>query len=202
MATTTSLNGTITANQIFITLTAFTNPATTFSSQTLLQFTTGEICLVTDATLSPTLQVVRGYRGTGAAAHTTNEGIVYGLTSDSNWPARPQTGINQGVIRLNAQSVTATGATGTDAAIVTAQPGAFLDVTGVSGTGLNMPIPAVGDWYTFRNNGTGVIKFYSIGATINGTTGTTAVSVTATGDLGGTFQCAVAGAWKIAPMAT
>ena len=53
--------------------------------------------------------------------------------------------------------------------VVTAPPPAYLNVTGVSGTGLNLPIPAVGDFYSFRNNGTGVIKLYCIGGTINGT---------------------------------
>lgn len=202
MATTTSLNGTITAGASFITLTAFTNPATTFGSQAALLFATGECCLITDATLTPTLQVVRGYRATTAVAHTTGEGVQYGVLSDGIFVAFPQYPIIQPVLRGNAQSVTSTGATGTDAAIVTAASSAFLDVTGVSGTGINLPVPQVGDFYSFRNNGTGVIKFYSVGATINGTTGTTAVSVSATGNLGGIFQCAVAGAWKIAPMPT
>lgn len=201
--TTTKLNGTITAGAQLITLSAFTEPRTGFGAEAILRFTTGEVCKIVDASLTPTLSVVRGYWGTLAAAHTTNEGVVYGLTGDAAWPAVPQTIVPSApLLRTNAQEVTATGATGTDAAVLTAPPPAFLNITGVSGTGLNLPVPAVGDFYTFRNSGTGVIKLYSIGATINGTTGTTAVSITATGDLGGILQCATAGAWYIAPMAT
>lgn len=201
--TTTKLSGTITASAQQITLAAFTEPRTTFGAEAMLKFDTGEVCKIVDASLTPTLSVVRGYFGTLAVAHTTNAGVTYGLMSDAAWPLVPQTIVpTTPISRMNAQEVTATGATGTDAAAIIASPPAFLNATGVSGTGFNLPIPAVGDFYSFRNNGTGVIKIYCVGGTINGTTGTTAVSVTATGDLGGIAQCATAGAWYIAPMPT
>ncbi len=201
--TTTKLSGTITAGAQQITLAAYTSPTLTAFDNVRLKFDTGEVCKVTDASLSPTLSVVRGYAGTLAVAHTTNAGVTYGLESDAAWPNVPQTVIPATPIqRMNAQEVTITGATGTDAAAVTIPPPGYLNLAGVSGAGVNLPIPAVGDFYSFRNNTTGVAKIYCVGGTINGTTGTTAVSVSATGNLGGIAQCATAGAWYIAPMPT
>ena len=79
---------------------------------------------------------------------------------------------------------------------------AFLNCTGVTGTGINLPIPRVGDFYMVRNNGTGALLVYSVGASINGTTGTTAITITATGTLTAGFACSTAGAWRVWPSAT
>lgn len=202
--TTTTLNGTITASATLVTLTAFTNPQTgAIGPQTLLQFTSGERCLVTDASLTPTLQVVRGYDGTLAVAHTTGEGIQYGLNSEPLWPvAAPIIVPTTSLFNMNAQEVTQTGATGSTAATVTPSAMAFLNVTGTSGAGLNLPVPRVGDFYMVRNGTTGTCLVYSVGATINGTTGTTAVTISATGTLTAGFACATAGAWRVWPSAT
>lgn len=201
--TTTTLNGTIVFGAKFVTLTAFTNPATAFGAQVLLQFATGERTLMTDASLSPTLEVVRGYDGTTAVAHTTGEGIVYGLASDTAWAAAaPIIVPTTSLFNMNAQEVTQTGATGTTAATVTPSAMAFLNVTGTSGAGLNLPVPRVGDFYMVRNGTTGTCLVYSVGATINGTTGTTAVTISATGTLTAGFACATAGAWRVWPSAT
>jgi hypothetical protein len=202
MATTTTLSGTITAGQNRLVLAAFTNPATTFGATTLLRFATGEVCLVTDASLSPTLSVVRGYAGSAAAAHTTLEGVVYGLDTDAAFVSPVPRTFVQPNLTMQAQEITATGATGTTAATVTPASYAFLNATGVSGTGINLPVPTVGMYYLVRNNGTGALLVYSVGATINGTTGTTAVTITATGSLGGAYACATAGAWRTVPNAT
>lgn len=202
--TTTTLNGTITAGATLVTLTAFTNPQTgAIGPQTLLQFTTGERCLVTDASLTPTLQVVRGYDGTTAVAHTTGEGIQYGLNSEPLWPvAAPIIVPTTSLFNMNAQEVTATGATGTTAAVITPAAMAFLNVTGTSGTGINLPVPRVGDFYMVRNGTTGALLVYSVGSTINGVTGVTGVSISATGTLGAGFACSTAGAWRVWPSAT
>ncbi len=206
--TTTTLNGTITAGVNQIVLTAFTNPSTgAIGAKTILRFTTGEVCLVTDATLSPTISVVRGYAGTLAEAHTTLEGIQYGLTSDAAWPNPVQEVLNTPVlnnaqISIQTQEITATGATGSTAATVTPAGMAFLSATGASGAGINLPVPAVGDVYIVRNNMTGALNIYSVGGSINGTTGTTAFPITATGTLGAMFACSTAGAWRVALGAT
>ena len=78
----TSLNGTITKNATMITLTAFTNPSSGAMSAQTVAIVDGEKMLITDATLSPTVQVVRGYDSTYASQHNTLAPIVYGLTSD------------------------------------------------------------------------------------------------------------------------
>lgn len=86
MATTnTTLNGTITAGQTLVTLTAFTNPLTggggIVSPKVMLKVD-GEKMLVQNFTLAPTLGVVRGYDGTAAVAHQTLAPVAYGLISD------------------------------------------------------------------------------------------------------------------------
>ncbi len=78
----TTLNGAITAGQKQITLTAFTNPATGGISAKTWVLVNGEKMLVSDASLAPTLDVVRGIDGTVAAAAGTLAPVVYGLTSD------------------------------------------------------------------------------------------------------------------------
>lgn len=205
MATATYLNGTITAGQIYITLAAYTALGAPPNAQRgLLKFATGEQCLITDESLAPTIGVVRGYRGSAAAAHSIYEGVVYGLTSDAVFAgAVPFTFVVPTIVQQS-QDVIATGATGSTAApVVIGAPG-FINAnsSGASGAGLNLPIPVPGNVYTVKNNMTGALKVYSVGATIDGTTGTTAYSITATGDLGATFACSVAGAWQVVPLAS
>ena len=200
--TTTTLNGTITAASTQITLTAFTNPATGITTKTVLWFTTGEKCLITDASLTPTLSVVRGYEGTIAAAHTTGEGIQYGLMGDASFTeANTYVGQHQvdvpSLVRWQSQEITATGVTGSTAAVITAGPLALVNTTGATDAGINLWVPAVGDSVVVHNDSTtGAVKVYSVGATINGTTGTTAVSITVTGTKGALFGCSTAGAWR------
>ena len=203
MATTTTLNGTITATTTQITLTAFTNPSTgQISAPTILRFTTGEKVRVTDATLSPTLQVVRGYEGTLAAAHTTGEGVVYGLVGDSAFDeANTFVGLHgirkPSFMRMQVQEVTATGTTGSTAAVITAGPLVMINSTGATDAGINLWVPVAGDSIFVHNDSTtGAVKIYSVGATINGTTRTSALSITATGNKGAMFGCVTAGAWK------
>jgi hypothetical protein len=43
---------------------------------------------------------------------------------------------------------------------------------------------------------TGDLKIYAVGGTINGTTGTTAVTLTITGNKMGVLSCIEAGAWR------
>ncbi len=199
----TLITGAVTAAATTVKLSAFTNPASgNISPKTMLQFATGERCLVTDVTNSPTLGVVRGYAGTTAVAHSSLEGVQYALVSDPEWPnlVQYQTRTLPNAVSENIQVVTITGATGTTAAPVLVPAPAFLNCTGTSGAGLNLPIPNVGDVYEVKNNTTGVCNVYCVGGTINATTGTTANAITATGTLTSIYRCSVSGTWSVSPL--
>ena len=98
-----------------------------------------------------------------------------------------------------AQSVTITGATGTSAAQIPAGAAwpLVIAATGTSGAGVNLPVGTGGEIFALYNLTTGVCKIYSVGATINGTTGTTAVSLTATGNKSVVGFCYGAGVWAV-----
>ena len=197
--TTTYASGAIAAGDRFIKINAFTNPSTSaIGPQTLLRFAKGEVCLVTDVTNSPTLGVVRGYAGTPAQAHSQYEGVTYGLETEA-WPAVFVVEPVATSRLVNSQEVTITGTTGTDAAIVTVPSPAILNCSGASGAGVNLPVPSVGMSYVIKNTSSGTMKVYCVGGSLNGTTGTTAVSLTTTGTLGDQFFCATSGAWQGAP---
>ena len=201
--TTTYVTGAVAAGAQTVALNAFTNPTTAgMSYQVMGRFATGEYVLITGNTTT-TINVVRGHNGSRAVAHSAYEGFTYGLVNDASWPAAaPQVVQVAPVTITNAQEVTLTGTTGTDAAVVTAPWPAFLNCSGASGAGLNLPIPAVGAQYVVKNTASGGLKIYCVGGSINGTTGTTAVDLTATGALGDIFWCATSGAWQTVPKST
>lgn len=78
----TSAAGNIGLNDTFIKFTAHTTPTTSGIGPKEFALIDKEYVQVTDATLSPTLQVVRGALGTLACAHKILAPIVYGLSSD------------------------------------------------------------------------------------------------------------------------
>ncbi len=197
--TTTYNNGALSASATQITLSAYTAPAggLTLGQHVQIQTATGETMLVTDDTLAPTLSVVRGYAGTTAAAHALYEGVVYGNTSDAAWPSSPARQLGQPVISMQTEEITSTGSTGPTAGVVTPASYAFLNCTGVSGTGINLPVPAVGNTYVIQNNSTGDLKIYSVGATVNGVTGTTGATLTATGNKLAWALCSTAAVWRV-----
>ncbi len=198
---TTYAAGAVAAGDSLLTLNAFTNPATgPIGPQVIGRFATGEYVLITSSANSPTVSVVRGYNGSRAATHAVYEGFQYGLVSDAAWPAAPALVVQVAPVTItNAQEVTLTGSTGTDAAVVTAPWPAILNCSGASGAGVNLPYPQVGAEYVVKNSSSGTMKVYCVGGSINGTTGTTAVSPTNTGTNGCLFWCATAGAWQGAP---
>ncbi len=110
--TNTSLNGAITASATNVTLTAFTNPSTGAIGPQTVIVVDGEAMLVTDATFSPTLQVVRGYQhpttglGTLAIAHNTLAPITYGLTTDYTQAIGTDLAASQYSIGVNDSNVT------------------------------------------------------------------------------------------------
>lgn len=131
------------------------------------------------------------------------------ITSSDPWnfDKAPTVGTDVGqgaqtiVTNPTAASITATGATGSTAAAVTVVPGrpAFLVVTGAANSGINLPAGVGGEWGFISNHTTGTIKVYATNSTtgINGTTGTTAVSITATGNLSAAYWCEAPGAWQV-----
>lgn len=78
----TSLNGAVALNATLVTLTAHTTPTTSGIGPREFMLVDGEYMQVTDATLTPTLQVTRGALGTLACAHNTLAPVTYGLSSD------------------------------------------------------------------------------------------------------------------------
>lgn len=93
---------------------------------------------------------------------------------------------------------TATGATGGAGLALTAVTPQYVAATGASGAGLDLPggaTGAVGAVYVIRNMMTGVLNVYAVGGTINGTTGTTAYAITATGNKLATLFSVGAGVW-------
>jgi len=200
MATTvTTLSGALSATGTRFVVAAYTAPSGRAKPLARID---DEIVLIADASLSPSLGVVRGYMGTLAVAHETQAAVEYGKPDDfpvtAHGPSFQNPAIYNPYTLANVQEVTITGATGTTAANVINPAPAFLNVTGTSGAGLNLGVPSAGEAYTIKNNTTGVCKVYCVGGTINGTTGTTAFSLTATGNLMAFAFCSTAGAWQIA----
>jgi hypothetical protein len=196
-ATTTTANGAISASSNVVTLTAYTAPAG--RAKPILKVD-DEIMLITDTSASPTLGVVRGYMGTSAVQHRTQAAIVYGAPQDmqvSKGPSWTSASLVTPAILGLSQEVTCTGTTGTNAANITATSAAFLNVTGTSGAGINLPYPLAGASYVIKNGTTGALLVYSDGASLNGVTGTTGVTIGATGNRLAFANCATAGAWQI-----
>lgn len=197
--TTTTLSSALSASNTKCTVAAYTAPSG--RAKALLRVD-DEICLVADASLSPTLGLVRGYMGTLAVSHESQAGVEYGNPTDfpiaGKGPSFQSPTLFNPSGYSNAQEITQTGATGTTAATIIVPAPAFFTVTGTSGAGINLGVPSVGEAFTFKNNTTGVMKLYCVGGTINGTTGTTALSISATGNLMAFAFCSTAGAWQVA----
>jgi hypothetical protein len=147
--------------------------------------------------------VVRGYEGTEAAAHTTGEAIVYGLMGDAAFD-EATTYVGQHDVqrpsfyRVQAQTLTATGTTGSNAANITAGPMAFVNTTGASGAGINLWVPSVGDVVMVHNDSTtGSVLVYSVGSTLAGVTGVSGVTITSTGTKGTILACHTAATWTV-----
>jgi hypothetical protein len=199
--TTTYSTGAVALGATRITLNAYTAPsAGAIGPVKMLRWATGEYALITDDSNSPTLIVVPGWNGSRNVAHSAYEGVQYGLANDASWPAGPAANVQIAPVTItNAQEVTITGSTGTDAAVVTVPWPGFLNCSGASGAGLNLPVPVVGAQYVVHNAASGAVNVYCVGGSINGTTGTTAVTITTTGTDGDIFWCATAGAWQTVP---
>lgn len=92
--------------------------------------------------------------------------------------------------------VTATGTGSADGAALPTVTPAFVTVTGATGSGVLLPTGPAGSVYYFQNLAAATMRFYCSGGTINGTTGTTAYTVTNTGNKQALAFCTSAtGAW-------
>lgn len=80
--TVTSLNGAVALNATYVTLTAHTTPASGAVGPREFLLVDNERMQVTDATLTPTLQVTRGALGSQAVAHNTLSPVTYGLSTE------------------------------------------------------------------------------------------------------------------------
>lgn len=102
-------------------------------------------------------------------------------------------------IAFTVANPTATGATGGAGAPLSAVTPQLVTATGASGAGLDLVTGAAvaGAFYVIMNGMTGAVNLYAVGGTINGTTGTTAYAITATGNRTALAQCVAAGAWTI-----
>lgn len=102
-------------------------------------------------------------------------------------------------IIVTTTGVTGTGATGGAGAVLPTVTPAFITATGASGSGVDLPTGPAGAAYFLNNKTTGALNVYCVGGTINGTTGTTAYPITATGNRSAWAYCKTAtGAWEIA----
>lgn len=94
--------------------------------------------------------------------------------------------------------VTATGATGGSGAVVPTVTPAALTITGATGSGVDLPTGPAGAMYLLNNVSAAGIRFYCVGGTINGTTGTTAFVITPTGNkTAWAYNTTATGAWFI-----
>lgn len=152
-------------------------PAGSGTTETVLVDTTTSQTLTTKTLTAPTLTapVISGAATLASGATLTTPTILIPTTV-----------------------VTMTGTTGSDAATVTSVTPQYLGLTGATGSGVNLPTGPAGLSYTIGNDFAGVSRIYCVGGTINGTTGTTAFTITATGNkLAYAVNTTASGAWSI-----
>lgn len=108
LVATATLSGAVGLNDTFVKLSAYTNPVTGGIGPQAVLVVDGEAMLVADASLSPTLKVVRGYvspvpgqKTLPACAHKTLAPVVYGLTSDFTQEASTDQRAAAGVLSLS-----------------------------------------------------------------------------------------------------
>lgn len=101
-------------------------------------------------------------------------------------------------VLITTAAVTATGTGSGDAATVTAVTPQYVSITGATGSGVGLPTGPQGLAYWLGNESAATMRIYCVGGTINGTTGTTAYTITNTGNkLASAFCTSATGAWFI-----
>lgn len=174
--------------------------ATNFAAGNRLLIDQEEMQVAKNYTTGTTIPVLRGRNGTATAAHASGAGIVNGIgAADFVSPADEQQLVSPPRQRnlLNSQDAVASGATGSTATALSSVTPAVVAITGAASSGVGIPTGAAipGAAYIFYNGTTGAVSIYAVGGTINGTTGTTAFSLTATGNKMAIVACVEAGKW-------
>ena len=96
-------------------------------------------------------------------------------------------------------AVTATGATGGTGAVMPTVYPAMVTITGATGSGVDLLTGPAGQVFGMNNVAAATMRIYCVGGTINGTTGTTAYTITNTGNkMAWAFCTSATGAWFIA----
>lgn len=175
--------------------------ATSFAAGNRVVIDAEEMTVQSGYSSGTTIPVLRGQNGTATAAHNNGAGVEQGIGAlDFASPGAQQVGLSpaRGVSLQTPVDITATGATGTTAAVLPQNSPCVATVTGTSGAGVILPQGSAmpGARYDIKNCTTGVIKVYASGATINGNAGATGVSLTATGNLYIGVICTEAGTWQ------
>lgn len=194
-----TLSGNIGISDQFITLSAFTNPNTGGSLSTpAVIVVDGETMLIADASLSPTLKVVRGYSSVipgvptlPACAHKTLAPTVYGLTSDFSQAASTDGRNAAGVLSLSVNDSNVT--------LPVVDTTVYLTKAGVLAITINGP----------NKDQTNTIKFISLTANAHTITYTAGFYGNTTSSDVATFPATVGGSFTIqakggvwVPMAT
>jgi hypothetical protein len=192
--TTTTLSSAVTVTDTSIVV----GSATSFAAGNRIFIDQEEMEVGQSYTTGTTIPVKRGI-ASATAAHASGAAVAQGIGA-ADFPATGQQAVYDKIrmtLQTNAVQVTATGATGSTAAALPAITPCLVAIAGTSGAGVAIPTGAAvpGAWYVVNHASTGAINVYAVGGTINGTTGTTAASITATGNASAVIFCVNAGAW-------
>ena len=155
---------------------------------------------ITSATITGTTTIsgatISGGTVTSTGSTLTSPTITAPVISGAATVASGAT-ITTPTVLFTVSAVTATGATGGSGAVLPTVTPAFVTVTGATGSGVDLPTGPAGAMYLFTNLFAGTMRFYSVGGTINGTTGTTAFLLTTTGNKGVlAYNTTASGAWS------
>lgn len=148
----------------------------------------------------PDLRVISSYLEVKGNI-TSNNVAVPTISSTSTLTNKTLTAptITVPTMTLTTSGLTGTGATGSTAAVMPTAYPAFVTVTGASGSGVGLLTGPVNSAFFINNVTTGDLNVYCVGGTINGTTGTTAYVITATGNhCAWAYNTSASGAWRIA----
>lgn len=173
----------------------------TLNSQSGATITLTGVTLASGATLNTATltgtNTINGTTNIGTGATLTGPTLVAPTINGAATIASGAT-LTTPTMSWTSANVTATGTGATDATVLPAVYPAYVTITtGATGSGVALPAASAvtGALYIISNQVAATMRIYSSGATINGTTGTTAFTVTNTGNKTVIIGCTVAGAW-------
>lgn len=160
----------------------------------------GTMTIATGATITnPTITgaVISG-TVTVASGATLTTPVITGATISGTVTVASGATLTTPSLLVTTALVTATGATGGSGAALTAVTPQAIIVTGATGSGVDLPTGPAGLAYYIQNVAAATMRFYCVGGTINGTTGTTAYTITNTGNKAAwAFNTSATGAWFV-----